>query len=108
LLDIMSGRGREAFRVESIKDSAAKARVMVDHMDKMLDIYKLMCEHSGKEEDLRRYRVLRAAYLDPDRKDVEDIAKCEFVDRSTVYRDLTAAAEYLAVLFFGLYGLEFL
>ena len=107
LLEMMSGNSRESFRVESIRESAAKAKIMVDHMDMMLETYRLSCENSNKAEEKRRWRVLYSMYIGPERKTPEEIAQDEFVDKSTIYRDIDAAADRLAVLFFGVYGLKF-
>ena len=108
LLDLMNRSGVEAFRVESIMKSAAMAKTMVSHMDKMLEVYKVTCENSGKPEEMRRYRVLYNAFIAPEAMTLEKIAECEKVDRSTAYRDIDVAAERLAVLYFGAYGLDFL
>jgi len=108
LLDLMKGNGREEFRVESIRESAARARLMVDHMDRMLESYRIDCESSDKPEERRRYRVIYHMFISQDRMTPEEAARCEFVDKSTVYRDIDIAAERLSVLFFGVYGLSFL
>jgi hypothetical protein len=108
LLEQMSGGRSESFRVEAIKESAARSKVMVDHMNRMIESYRLSCENSNRDEDGRRYRVLYDMYISPNPKTPEEIAKDEFVDKSTIYRDINAAAESLAVLFFGVYGLNFL
>ena len=108
LLGMMSGDRRESFRVESIQESALRAKVMVEHMDRMLDNYRQSCENSNKDEERRRYRVLHSMYISPNRRTPEEIAEDEYIDKSTVYRDIDAAADRLAVLFFGVYGLKFL
>jgi uncharacterized membrane-anchored protein YjiN (DUF445 family) len=108
LLEMMSGDRRETFRVESIKESAATAKVMVDHIDRMLEIYKVACENSVRDEDKRRYRILHDMYISQSGKDPDQIAKDENVNKSTVYRDIDAAADRLSVLLFGVYGLKFL
>lgn len=108
LLVLMSGDRNRTFRVDSIRDSVAKSKIMVDHMNKMLDDYRVLCEHSDKAEDKRRYRVLYNTYIASEEKSPEEIAQEEFVDKSTVYRDIDAAAERLTVLFFGVDGLKFL
>jgi hypothetical protein len=74
----------------------------------MLESYQRSCENSNRDEDRRRYRVLYDMYISPEPKTPEAIAQKEFVDKSTVYRDIDAAADHLAVLFFGVYGLKFL
>jgi uncharacterized membrane-anchored protein YjiN (DUF445 family) len=108
LLGQMSGDRRETFRIESIKESAARSRAMVDHINRMMECYRIMCESSGKDEERRRFRVVYDMYINPVPKTADQIAVCENVDKSTVYRDVDAAAERLAVLLFGIYGLKFL
>ena len=108
ILELMSGNRHEPFRVESIRKNVATARIIVGHMVKMLESYRLSCEMSGKDEDKRRYRVIHDMYIAPAAKTVDEIALDENIDKSTVYRDIDAAAERLAVLFFGVFGLRFL
>jgi hypothetical protein len=107
ILKLMSGNRSEPFRIETMRENAAKARLLVDHMNRMLDSYRERCERSHKEEEKRRYRVLYDMYISEERKTADEIAEKEFIDRSTVYRDIDAAADILAVLFFGIYGLKF-
>jgi hypothetical protein len=108
LLDLMRNDCRESFRVESLRNSAAKGRLLVNHMDKMLETYKESCERSEREDDKRRYRIINNMFIAPEAKTADEIALEEHIDKSTVYRDIDAAAERLAVLFFGVYGLKFL
>ena len=108
LLELMGGGSRDSFRIESIRESAAKSRLLVTHMHKMIEAYKEACERSEKDEEKRRYRVLYKTYISPEPKTADEIAQEEYVDKSTIYRDIDAAADKLAVLFFGVYGLKFL
>jgi hypothetical protein len=107
ILELMRNNQRETFRVEAIKENVATARMIVDHMRAMLQSYREACERYGTGEDLRRYRVIMALYIDEDRRTIEEVEELEFITRSTVYRDIDAAADRLAVLFFGIYGLKF-
>ena len=107
LIEMMSGK-RESFRVESLRDSAARSQMLVAHIDRMIAAYKDFCDKSDKEEDKRRYRVVYDSFISPNPKTTEEIAAAEHIDKSTIYRDIDAAADRLAVLFFGVYGLKFL
>jgi len=106
ILALMTDRRKGSFRVSAIQENAVAARVMVDHMDRMLEFYRFSCEKCG--EDMRRYRAVTALYTDPEPMSVDEVAEAEKVDKSTVYRDVDAACDKLAVLFFGAYGLRFL
>ena len=108
ILELMGGNRRSEFRVDSIRENVATARVIIGHMDRMLESYRESCERHGREEDRRRCRVVHDAFIAASPLTVEEIALKENIDRSTVYRDIDAAADKLAVLFFGVYGLKFL
>ena len=108
LLDMMRRTGREDFRVEAIRCSAAMSRIMVDHIDAMFEIYRASAEKSGKADAIRRSKLIYELYLAPMRMTVDEIVARDFCDRSTVYRDIRRACESLAILLFGAYGYEFL
>lgn len=101
ILELMSGSTRENFRVESIKKSAVKTRIMICHIDKMLELYKMHCERSAKSEDKRRYRVIHSLYISEKHKLPEELAEEEAVEIRTIYRDVEAAIEWLTPLMFG-------
>lgn len=92
--------------VNSIKNSAARTAVMVKHIETMVETYKIWCERSGKEDNMRHYRVIYALYIADECKSIDEIAEMEFVDRSTIYRDIKEAIEMLASLIFGIDSLK--
>ena len=92
--------------IESIKNSVIKTSVIITHIDEMSEIYKIYCERSCKDEDKRRYRMLSAAYLEKDKKTIDDICKQETIDRRTYFRDINDAVDKLSALIFGLDGLS--
>ena len=64
ILNLMSEWAKEEdTTIESIKKSAAKTKLIMDHVDEMLRIYKAACERSKKPEDMRRYSVLYDYYV---------------------------------------------
>jgi hypothetical protein len=81
--------------------------VLLAHVNRTLDSYKTNAEKYGKAEDKRRCRVIMALYIEQDAKTVEEISAIEHVDKRTIYRDIDIAAEQLAVLLFGVFGLRF-
>ncbi len=91
--------------VKSIKNSAARTAIMVNHIDAMIEVYETICAKSGIPENNRRCRVLKALYISDETKTVDEIAEAECVDRSTVYRDLKKATQVLSNLIFGIDGL---
>lgn len=100
LLELMDSGGR-GFSVESVRESAARTRIMVQHIQRMLEFYEFCCNRSKKPEDARRLRVVKALYIDEDKKTPEELAKMECVDVRTIYRDNQAALNELSALLFG-------
>jgi len=90
--------------IESIKKSTIRTRIILSHIDEMLELYKVYCEKSKREEDNRRYRVLRAYYFDE--CNIQDIVNAEKIDERTYYRDMKDAREKLSALIFGIDGLH--
>jgi cobalamin biosynthesis protein CbiD len=95
-------------RIESIKKNVARTVTMVSHISKMIEIYKTVCERSYKSEEMRRYRVIVAKYIQDEKElTTDDIAEAEHVDIRTVQRDIKIALETLSTLIFGIDGLRF-
>ena len=95
------------FEILSIKDKVVRTKMIMDHVDAMLEIYKRQCEHATDPEESRRYRVIEGLYLLPEPKTVRDIAEEEAITTSTVYRDCDKAYKRLSILFFGIDGARF-
>lgn len=107
--DIMRSMGRpadEEIFVESIQKNYLVTRIIMTHVNKMLDCYKIMCERSRRTDDARHWRVLDGLYLAEDYTTAEEIAKQEHIDKRTVYRDIDICAADLTALFFGVGGIE--
>ncbi|MCL2856187.1 MAG: hypothetical protein FWE19_00485 [Oscillospiraceae bacterium] len=92
--------------IESIKRTTARTAVIVSHIDEMLKIYRVMCETSKKPEDIRRFRIIRALYIEDEEMSIQALSEQESVDIRTVYRDRDIALERLAALFFGIDGMN--
>ena len=109
ILGAMQGYGKNPSvnKVESIEKSAFRTKMIMTHVDSMLEVYKRNCESSQVPELMRRHRVVVKAYVDPERKSVEQIAEEECCDIATVYRDKKKALEDLAALIFGIDGIKF-
>ena len=92
---------------ENVRARAAKARTVSDHMCRMFECYRQSTERSGKTEEMRRYRVVKALFFDEMPLTVDEVAEREHIDLRTVYRDIDSAADRLAVFLFGVFGLRF-
>lgn len=105
ILDMMERNTGNGF-VDSIKNSVARTATLVRHIEVMLGLYRVYCEQSGRPEDLRRWRAVKAKYIDEYEKTNADIAEGEYVSDRTIDRDIATAHEELAALFFGVDGVR--
>lgn len=106
---IMRSMGRatsEKIFVESIQKSYITTKIIMTHVDKMLDVYKIMCKRSSRQDDARHWRVLEGLYISGDHTTAEKIAKREHIDKRTVYRDIDICVSDLTALLFGVGGIE--
>lgn len=101
-----SSLGDEELYVESIKQSVVRTKVIMAHVNKMLEIYQQLCENSRRSDDARHWRVLSALYLDEEATPAAQIASAEGIDKRTIYKDIDTCVADLTVLFFGIAGLE--
>lgn len=92
----------ERHQVGSIRNNVIKTKIIMDHVDTMLDCYKRRCDASSKQEVRRRWRVLQKMYLDQVPMAAQDVADQEHISLSMVYMDIDSACEELSPLFFGL------
>ena len=87
--------------IESIKRSQQRTMIIMRHIDEMLKYYRIACEQSGREDEMRCYRIILATYINDERKTAEEIAETENIERRTVYKNINAAIKPLSALIFG-------
>lgn len=92
--------------IESIKRSQQRTRIIIEHIDEMLQYWLIDCEQSGKEEALRRYRIIVGTYISDDQMTAEELAQREHIEKRTVYKDIKAAMRPLSALIFGIDGIK--
>lgn len=92
--------------VEGIKKSQQRTIVILHHIEEMLNFYRISCEQSGKPEEMRRYRVIMAMYIDDQKMTAQQIAENECIENRTIYKDITNAVKPLSALIFGIDGLN--
>lgn len=73
LEDIMTMKDDKII-VESIKTSAKRTAIMVQHIDKMLDVYRIYCSKLS-EKDKRRYKIIKALYISKTPMTIAEISK---------------------------------
>jgi len=108
ILELINGPTIANLKVESIRQSAVRTRIIVDHIEIMLDLYRAYCDNSSKEEDKRRYRVIQGLFLSENPKTYVELAEEEYVGKSTIYNDVDVAVERLTALIFGIDGIDLL
>jgi len=106
ILELINGNASDRLKVESIRQSIIKTKIIIDHIDTMIDLYKTYCDRSPKEEDRRRYRVIYWLYLDHEPKTADELADEEYTDKRTIYRDISIAVEQLTAFIFGIDGIN--
>ena len=57
------GVGRAEMKVQSIVKSATRTRIIFEHVQSMLGLYESFCYNSGKDENIRRWEVIRLCTL---------------------------------------------
>jgi hypothetical protein len=109
-IDILDGLDDYTFNddlyIESIKRSKERTLIILDHVDEMLHYYRIICEESGKAEEMRRYRVIKATYIDEEKKSAHEIGAQEHIETRTVYKDINAAIKPISALMFGIDSLK--
>lgn len=96
----------ENLKVESIMKSAARTQLIMRHVNRMLGIYKVVCENSVDEGEQRHYRVIEALYLRDRPLSPTAVAEREKIDKRTVYKDVDAACATLSAMIFGIDGIK--
>lgn len=96
----------EKITADNIKRNYLVTRVVMAHVNKMLDVFRAMCERSKRASDKRRWRVLHGLYLADIPTTAEELARREKISKRMVYGDVDACISDLTVLFFGMSGLD--
>lgn len=107
VLELMNGREKVSseIKIDSIEKGVLRTKIMMAHVDAMLNIYEKNCQASPYPEEMRRYRVIYGLYLGKEEMKVEQIAEEECCDIATVYRDKKNAITKLTALIFGIDGI---
>lgn len=87
--------------VESIMNSAVKTKIILQHINKMIDIYRFVCEKDGATKMLRRYDAFYGRYIADKRMKFETLAEKWNVDVRTIQNDIKEAVNDFSSLLFG-------
>ncbi len=107
ILDSMMSLYDSDVIIDSIKRSATRTAIMVDHIETMLGLYEAYCDKApNREIEMRRYEVVYDMYMADTTLSVKEIAEKQHMSRDNVYSDLRVAIERLTALIFGVDGLN--
>jgi len=96
----------DSLYIESIKRSQERTAIILRHIDKMLQYYKIDCDQNGTPEDRRRYEIIMATYIVEPKEHPQAIADRFNIERRTLYKDISIAMKPLTALIFGIDGLR--
>lgn len=96
-----STRDDYTLTVDSIRERVGHTRVILQHINKMLEFYQWKCESSGKLENQNKWETIYYLYLADEEKTVAELAVMFGVDERSVYRYIKTALQDLSALFFG-------
>lgn len=102
ILEAFGADLNEVRQVQSIRKSVTITKVIMEHVSKMLNCYRVQCESSSKPEVKRRWRVIYQMFLAEEPFTAQEIANVEHISLSMVYTVVDTACEELSTLFFGL------
>lgn len=88
--------------VEAIQRSMTRTKIIIEHVECMIEVYSTICEQSKNDAKIRRSKVLYDMYISDTPHSKAEIADTYFIDKRTVYKDVEAACKELSVLLFGI------
>lgn len=91
---------------DSIKRNYLVTRVVMTHVNRMLDVFQAACEESNRASDKRRWRILYGLHLADIPVTAEELAQQEKISKRAVYDIVDRCIPDLTILFFGISGLE--
>lgn len=90
----------------SIRRNYLVTRIVMAHVNEMLDVFQTMCEKSNRASDKRRWKILNDLYLAEEPTTAEELAQQENISKRAVYDIVDRCIPDLTILFFGICGIE--
>lgn len=87
--------------LESVKQSTAKTRLMIMHVDTMLALFEKICRENGEQE---KFDMLISCYVD--HISIADLAERYSLSERSVQRYIRQGIKTLSILLFGIDGLN--
>jgi len=102
ILSAMLNREGPSVTVESIRRSAIKTVIILNHIDAMIQMYQIYAERTGDEVQMRRYEVLIDRFIADPVLSPKEIALKYNISKPLVYKDIEDAKDKIAALIFGI------
>lgn len=105
LLDMMLQRDNVAV-VEAIRTSCRRTKIIIRHIDAMLDLYKIYCEKSTDMSKKQGFDIIYGMYICDTPKTIAKLAIEKNVSERQIYRYHDSAVETISALMFGIDALD--
>jgi len=102
ILCAMLNKDGPSITVESIKRSALKTVIILEHIDTMLQMYQIYAERTNDPVQMRRYEVIYDRFIADPVLSVKEIAEKQNTTKRQTYSDIQAGKEKIAALIFGI------
>lgn len=89
-------------RIRSVENKRKRDSFEIQSIDKAMALYKKEVDLAGNDEAKRRYRIIRAMYIDDEIITVDEIAEIENTSVRNVYRDIGIACKIVSVYLLGM------
>lgn len=100
------GVDKRELDIVSNKKRVYKTIALMSHVDVMLEAYRIKCCHSLNSDEQRRYRVIKALYLDDAPISTYELCEIEHIGTTTLYATINKAISDLSILIFGIDGIR--
>lgn len=103
---LMESEFEDDLFINSIKRTSIRTKIILDHIESIMDYYRFKANNSKDEKFIRRLKIIELIYFNEGNYSYEQLAEMFYVDSRTVSRDVKKAIEELSVLLFGIDGLK--
>lgn len=109
ILDDVNSIDDEEQYIQSISRTKIRTLIILEHIEKVLNYYRIICESEGGNKK-RRYEIIYFLFIEKTADDIiptyEDAAEQLNISAKTVGRDVQEAIKDLSLLLFGVDGIK--
>lgn len=92
--------------INSIKRTHTRTKIILDHIESIMNYYRFKADNSKDSKFIRRFKVLDLVYFNENHYTYEQLGEMFDVDTKTISRDIKKAIQELSVLMFGVDGIK--